>query len=608
MNTGTEDEIEDDFPPEPAAGDGLSPAIRGAIDEMIAGKVGHETVVVVDDHTVAPPTERPQGAKMHPIGSVKPSPTNPRKTFKDLEQLAETIKAHGILQPLVGRPRGKNGSSYIELVFGERRLRAAKLAGLKEVPVLVREMSDLEVLEVQIVENVQRADVDALEEADGYKVLHEKHGYTVPAIAAKIGKSIAYVYARLKLCALGPEGRAALAEGKLITETALYIARIPLALQKDAVKELEPQLHESHAVRMSGDKAPALDPVGAREALARIQGKFMLRLADAPFDPKDAQLVPAAGACGACPKRSGNQPELFGDVKASDTCTDPTCFAKKRDAGWQKKKAEALERGQEVLEGKKAKQLFPYGDHLTGTSGMVDLDARDYGDSKNRTYRQRLGKRLEESATDAHPSIVTLVRTDDGNVHELVAAKDLKKLLPPPRVEKGEERRSSSSSGYRAPSPADKLKVEAEKAAGLAALALVCKKFEAKDLERAHWVALILEEFDAGSCDPREVLARHGIDAGEAKNQDAAIAKLEVPKLRALFVDARLAEEAEYCARGNRMTAFSKILASMKIDVKQLVAKELARLKTEAKKPPAPKVTKDKTAKSAKKASKKGVR
>jgi ParB/RepB/Spo0J family partition protein len=128
------------------------------------------------------------------------------------------------LQPLLARPLGDGG---FELVFGHRRLRAAKLAGVASAPVMVRQLDDKEVLEEQIIENAQRDDIHPLEEAEGYERLHEQHGYSVDEIAAKVGKSRAFVYARMKLRALCPAAMEAFYGGKLTAATALYVARIP---------------------------------------------------------------------------------------------------------------------------------------------------------------------------------------------------------------------------------------------------------------------------------------------------------------------------------------------------------------------------------------------
>ena len=532
-------------------------------------------------------TEALTERRMVSIDKVKASPTQQRKAFDQakLAELAESIKTHGVLQPPLARPRGKNGSTYYELVFGERRLRASKLAGLHEIPLLVRDMTDREVVEVQIIENVQRDDLDPLEEADGYRALHEEHGCQVADLAAKIGKSVAYIYARLKLCDLGPEARKALQEGKLTPSSALLVARVPAALQKEAVAELQPPKDA--------------DPLGAREAGRRIQERFMLRLADAPFPKGDPDLVPKAGACNACPKRTGNQPELFGDVKSSDTCTDPNCYAEKRDAQWARDKAKAKEAGKEVLEGKAAKEIFPHGGgYISHQSGYVDLDAKDPYDPKRRTVREKLGKKLEAAP-------VVIVRAPDAKVHEVIDAKDLKKLLPKPKTEKLDRPKPSAAS------EADRLKTKANEEGQRAALQIIVKKLETKDLTTGMWRAIVEREVhdDCVGMVGEVLIARGIIDEKEnARDADkkvsTAIAKMTVGQLRALYVELRCAEEAEMML--NDSDLLPQFAKEFGLDLKEHVARALARLKFEAKAPkPEAKAEKANPAKKAAKAKKK---
>lgn len=521
-----------------------------------------------------PPLVQPlQVPVMIRIAVLKPSPLQHRKTFRDLEELADSIRSHGILEPLLARKVRSPGSSYLELVFGERRLRAAKLAGLEEVPVIVRDLlSDREVLEIQLIENVQRADVDPVEEAEGYRVLHESHGYSAEDLAAKLGKSVAYVYARLKLCALGKAAREALSAGQLTASTALLVARIPAELQGEAVRDLAPMRDG--------------DPIGARAAFDVIQRRYMLRLADAPFDRGDATLVPKAGSCGPCPKRTGSQPELFADVKATDTCTDPTCFETKRDAAWVRRKLEAKAAGTVVLEGKAAKEVFPYpGSGVAHTSGFVDLDQPDYSDPKHRSFRDRLGsKRLEEVT-------VTLARDERGDVHELVEAKAIKKLTPKPR-----EVAETKPKASRGEAEAARLKRDAETAGELAAVAQIVAKLERQELNKTLWRILVERELHDAYGELDEVLERRGIlDAATGALGDKAIAagldKMAVAELRGLYVELLVATEigmpAPAPAPGVRLkeSTFEQLCAALKIDVKPLVAKELARLKAEAKAP-----------------------
>lgn len=338
------------------------------------------------------------------ISRVREDPTQPRKIFRGIEELAADIKKRGLLQP-VGVHRLPNGD--FELVYGGRRLRAHVVAGLDEILARVYEyMSPEQKLETQIIENDKREDISALEQAEAYERLHTEFGYPVEDIAAKLERSVGYVYARLKLCALVPEGREALAAGTLTPSTALLVARVPAALQSEAIKELVPWNDD--------------DPMGAREAFRVISERFMLRLDDAPFDRADGELVAKAGPCTTCPKRTGNQPELFADVKARDMCTDTECFTAKKNAHWVRIKSKAEATGQRVLSDKETSKVLPHG-HLASSSGFVDLASKFYdGKGKGKTYREVLG--------DAAPAPI-LARDADGDIYELLQQKDFDAAL-----------------------------------------------------------------------------------------------------------------------------------------------------------------------------------
>lgn len=364
-----------------------------------------------------------------------------------IDELAESITTVGILQPLVVRPviQGHDKLDLYEIVAGERRYLAAKVAKLESVPVSVRDLTDEQVLEVQLVENLQRADVHPVAEAEGYESL-KKLGRTVDEIANKVGKSVAYVYARMKLLDLCKEGRRAFYEGKLTASTALYLARIPVEkLQQQALKEIT-----------SGRGGESMS---AREAQQHIHDEYMLRLSDAGFKTEDADLVPKAGACGACPKRTGNQAQLFGDVKGADVCTDPVCFKSKLAAHAAILMVAAKANGQTIIQGPAAKKVMPY-EHHDHMTGYVKLDERNYNASG--TYRQTLGK-------DYIPTL--LVHPYSGKVLEVAPLGD----IPKPKS-------SGSSSSSRPSSASDK----ADRA-----------KQEAKDaLEKAYRSQLLRLVFD----------------------------------------------------------------------------------------------------------------
>lgn len=164
--------------------------------------------------TGAAPEQKSRAANKVPIEFVRPSPRNPRRTFREegLEELAASIREKGIIQPIVVRPSGEKA---YEIVAGERRWRAAQRAGLHEVPVVVVELTEREALEVAIIENVQRADLNPLEEAQGYEALMAQFDYSQSDLARVIGKSRPHIANTLRLMKL-PEGvKTYLADGRI---------------------------------------------------------------------------------------------------------------------------------------------------------------------------------------------------------------------------------------------------------------------------------------------------------------------------------------------------------------------------------------------------------
>lgn len=328
------------------------------------------------------------------IGNLVPSKTHiqelRRQRFdpKLIGELAESIKAVGVLQAILVRPLGKK----MEIVAGERRYLAAKLAGLADIPATPRELTDDQVLEVQLIENLQREGLHELEEAEGYEELMKLKKISADAVADMVGRSRSYVFKRTKLLALCPEARKAFYAGELDASRALLIARIGHHdTQRAALKDVT-----------KGEYGRG--PMSYREALDYIQREYMLRLKDAPFDLEDVDLVPKAGTCQACPKRTGNQQELFGDVKSGDVCTDPKCFDDKRQAHFSanRKKLEAA--GKKVIYGDAAKKVLPnwqetrgsdlHRNHLQG--GYVPLDEVSYASgSRGRKVADLLGADYE---------------------------------------------------------------------------------------------------------------------------------------------------------------------------------------------------------------------
>jgi ParB family chromosome partitioning protein len=136
-----------------------------------------------------------------PVEDLDPNPNQPRQMMGDLTELTASVREKGVLEPILVRPKGNR----FEIIAGERRYRAAQEAGLGEVPCIVREVSDAEMMELALIENLQRKDLSAFEEADGLKVLAEEHGYTHEKMAEKLGKSRTSITETLTLT-LMPEG------------------------------------------------------------------------------------------------------------------------------------------------------------------------------------------------------------------------------------------------------------------------------------------------------------------------------------------------------------------------------------------------------------------
>lgn len=342
---------------------------------------------------------------------IAPSLTNPRKHFDEakLQDLAESIKASGVHQPILVRPlpggrledtratakaQGAELPVY-EIVAGERRFRASKMAKAGAIPAMIRALDDAQVLEIQIVENLQRDDLTDLEEAEGYQSLCEATGIDKSEIGTRIGRSRSYVYARLKLLDLCPEAKDALRSGHLDSSKAVLIARIPdHKLQIKALKNFTEKNHLNE------------DRLSYRGAVEWVRNNVMLKLSDARFKVSDASLLADVGSCEGCQKRTDANPDLFNDMSSAAICIDPMCFHRKEDAHIVRVIEQQRKKGFEVIEGKEAREAMPNQwspNHLVGYAS-VDEKLFDIGEDENS------GTSLRESLTkDEKKSIKVLV-------------------------------------------------------------------------------------------------------------------------------------------------------------------------------------------------------
>lgn len=183
----------------------LRPGLGRGLNALL-GDIAPEAVPTSGDDV-------PAGIRMMPVGALTPHPGQPRRIFEEtaLEELAQSIATRGVLQPIVVRPHGR---SY-QIVAGERRWRAAQRARLHEVPVIVRELDDADTFEIALLENIQRQDLNAVEEADAYKRLIDEFGHTQEVLAKLVHKSRSHIANLLRLLDLPANVQTLLVEGKI---------------------------------------------------------------------------------------------------------------------------------------------------------------------------------------------------------------------------------------------------------------------------------------------------------------------------------------------------------------------------------------------------------
>jgi ParB family chromosome partitioning protein len=512
-----------------------------------------------------------------PITSLKESPLNPRQHYDvgALADLTASIKANGVLNPLLVRPV----DGHHEIIAGHRRRRAAEAAGLTEVPVTVRTLDDTQALELMVIDNLQRQDVHPLEEANGYRALMDRAHYEVEAIAAKVGKSVTYVYQRLKLIDLGPAARKAFLSNELTAAHAILLARLQPADQKAALEQCF--LHNYGDPTKEGQRHAR----SVRDLAAWINDHLQLDLHAAPFKKDDDTLVPAAGACRTCPKRTGNAPALFPDVAKGDTCTDPNCYHAKLQA------------------------------HLDRTLATLEADGSTAARISERYYlspqdKKKLGgvlvrEQYRDAAKKKCPHTVQAVVVDSdrgpiGSVKTICTAGKACEV----HAEKWERQNAASSqrrnTGEKAKARAAELETKIRRAI---LTAIVAATGKLKDLDfrevaiamakrvthddwKAVWAALgwVLPKKTLGSLDYRGVALKRLAEAPEREIAQLLVAATLGP-------DATVAYYAYAGADGGSRKALLAAAARLKVDVKAIerplraAAEEKASKKLAAAKP-----------------------
>ncbi len=253
-----------------------------------------------------------------PVAQLQESATNPRRRFdaRGLEELAASIRTHGILEPLLVRVLDDD---LYEVIAGARRLRGARMAERQFVPTRIVQLSDAEAIEAQAIENLQREEIHPLEEAFAYKnmLALDSSRYTVTSIAERVGKTPSYIAQRLRLTDLVPRIANAFLEDQIGVGHALEIAKLQPSEQEKAFEA-------AFKSTWTGSQTTRL-LLPLREFVAWIDQNILLRLDAVPFDQSDETLLPEAGSCTTCSKRTGYNTLLFGEV-FKDSCSDAVCF------------------------------------------------------------------------------------------------------------------------------------------------------------------------------------------------------------------------------------------------------------------------------------------
>lgn len=392
-----------------------------------------------------------------PLNAIVPSNTpaqlrrRARFSRESLIELATSIRTNGVLQPILVRPLG---FAKFELVAGERRWEASKIAEQSTIPASVRELTDTQVLEAQLVENLQREGLHELEEAEGYHDLMELKKIGAEDLVEMVGRSRSYIYARLKLLALNETGREAFYRGEIDASRALYVARIT-----------NPKLQEKALALATEKNWKGTDPVySVRTLREKLTGNgFSIPLSLASFDQagtfhrfekipgkrgmEDAIELPK---CAECPQRTGNCLDLFTQGDDPDVCTDTACFQLKTKEHAVRVRKQAEAEGRTILTGDEAKMIAPRKDKLVG---HIDLDERcdhdpypepepdmkTFGDDEEayeaacEAWSQRemdyKGRTFRELFANAAIEPVLLEDPKDKRIRELVPLKEAAKLL-----------------------------------------------------------------------------------------------------------------------------------------------------------------------------------
>ncbi len=518
-----------------------------------------------------------------PVDMIRPSPTNPRKTFAEgpLRELADNIQAQGQIQPGVVRlvparhklipPDIANGhnwqmveletkriidsmdqkydekavrrtfeahqlhdQAYYELVVGERRWRACKLAGLPTYQAIVRELTDSEAEIIQQIENLQREDLTPIEEGQGYKRLVESGAETVESLGKKLHKSRSHIYAMLKLTTLPPVAMTAFREKMIDISLAQLVAMIPHPKQQEAFLKQVMDGGEAGYDAEPGSRncnSHFKTVMSFRKAKALLYEDYLLVLKkDAPFDVKDTSLLPNVPACADCPKRTGNCKEAFPDITNPNVCTDVHCYKAKAKATLDKAVQSAVDKGAQPLKAKDANSVFSYytssgfnnGKGWFGQKEICELDP------KGRTF-SKLGDELGVepfAAVDRHGKVKLAFKL--GDIQKAAVAAGVK--LKAPKIEPGSKEETPEQKAKR--EFAERLEKDGDEAVGVALVEWV-EKQDVTANKFADWLTeKVAAQLMANDWSTKQaIMKRRGWDG------EKCLSKLKPAELRGVVVE-----------------------------------------------------------------------
>lgn len=372
------------------------------------------------------------------ITQLRPMRGNPRgDDLGDVSGLVKSMEMHGFIGTLFVRRLDMDDANgeIFEVWAGNRRLKAAKEAGLLAVPCDVYDLTEVQALELNMAEQINRDGYTPLQEGDACRRLMELSGYNEHQVAEKFGKSASWVTKRVQLCGIAPELRKALSKGELNVTVANAIAALPS--QQAQVKAYD------SLVQRPRYSVPENET--AEDQVAWLRDTHGQPLRSATWKLTDAELVPEAGSCAACPHNSANEkmPGMFDNAKAAPTCLKVACFEDKQLAAWLAKTAKQKAAGAKVLSLNECKKLFARGNDLGSSSRYVEAETKPPKDKQGRTWAELVADVPEE-----HRPVLHLAQDNGGKLRQLyvldkvmeAAATHLKARWAKAVVEEAQER------------------------------------------------------------------------------------------------------------------------------------------------------------------------